>query len=297
MDEPSVAAVDWARNRGVYWTWTGIPGQVYRADSLITMLDDPDFDEPAIIVLEPAFEAYQRSKREAFIERARKDGHELRRITDRITPRVRADMKERVWGDACPMKSWTTKATWHESFRHLTGTRLAQLNDEFDTLSIWHAVMTLGKATSPVFTTDEIASRRGSDWQNRLADVNRQAVILRFMDLKPVFNAELESILGLPGDLDRSIGRCLGDTKGKAYLTFVSSCWVTAGAATTRDEYEAMLGLHQNGYASMLRSEIHHWGWRKNLRDRPDVTWTQYRRALRWLYHQLKAVSHPDIVE
>jgi hypothetical protein len=263
------------------------------------MLAHEDFTsgEPACIVLEPAFEAYQRVAREEFIEAARNSGHELRRITDRITPRVRRHLKETLWGEDCPEKSWTKKDQWYPHMRHLTGVEMNRLNDEYDTRAIWHAVVTLGKSTSPVFTTEEIRTRRGDDWLARSAHANRQAVNLRFMDLKPGWNDLLVSKLGEPRTLDRWLADALGVGIGKEYATFVPSCWLAAGTARTRDEYEALLGLHQNGWASMLRSEVHHWGWKGLIKRRPEMTWRQYRKALRWFYHQVKDLPHPEIVE
>lgn len=274
------AAVDWARGRGVYWTWDG--QQVLWAENLLIMLDHDDFSQPARIVLEPAFESFGRTSRETFIEKARAAGHVLERIADRITPRVRRRMRETVWGDDCPVKG---KATTKAAVR---------ADDEYDCRSIWHAVR-LGYNTSPVHAAAEIEQAHGTGWIARQAAANRAAVILRFTGQKTGWLVALNTAIGPASGLPDELRQVLADSTGKRYLAFVPSVWLAARHARDRAEFEKLLGLHQNGFASMLRSEVHHHGYRPL--SKRGVTWRQYRRGLRWLYHRLRDLEPPVLVE
>src|SRR5882724_3189849 len=149
-----MVAVDWAGPRGVFATWDGGEEVEHFAD-LTELLDL--LDQPHMIVLEPAFESFLPDRRDAFILRARAEDHDLRRISDRMTPRMRRSLG------------------FPEKGKHGTSAAQKRADDEYDTRAIWHLAQR-GRHLSPVHRVCEI----GEGWQERSAALNREAVVIRF---------------------------------------------------------------------------------------------------------------------
>lgn len=97
---------------------------------------------------------------------------------------------------------------------------------------------------------------------------------------------------------------------GKDYsLIVVAAVGVAALYARTVDEFDRLAGLHAHAYPSQIRADLHHWAWAgggtrakleitldgygKRIISSPTqrldgLTWSQYRRSLRWLYRTMK---------
>ena len=110
----------------------------------------------------------------------------------------------------------------------------------------------------------------------------------------------------------------LGQTVGATdyNLVIVAAVGVAAIYARDTDEFDRLAGLHAHGYPSQIRADLHHYAWAGgNTRAKLEVieavgkttgqvtrvipsptkrldglTWTDYRRELRWLYRQLRKV-------
>lgn len=253
--------MDWAGPRGVFYTLDG--ESVHHVDTLIDLLDL--LGRPHRVVLEPAFESFDPVRRELFVRRARNDGHDARVISDRQTARWRRDL------------SW-------------------EKNDQNDTRVIWQLAHS-GKHLSPVHSAEEVSA----DWRKRQAHANLAAVQSRYQhrDLEAV--AALQLVLGQPDQLPEPVRQVLCDKAGKRYANWTSAIWQAAQLANDRREFERALGLYQNGYSSMLRSQVHHhgfWGGMgkaespRGMRGR-GVSWSQFRRVLRWCFHQVQASQDP----
>lgn len=259
--------VDWAGPRGVYWTADG--QQVQHDNTLIDLLGR--LPQPTRIVLEPAFESFEPNKREEFIAQARAAGHRLERVSDRMTPRTRRAL-------GFPQKGASG-----------SGRAAVQADDEYDARTIWHLAHT--KHCSPVHAASELDPA----WNDRFDRLHRAAVVTRFTGGKPAVLAEIERVIGPASDLPDWVRPYLVDKPGKRYRAFVATAWLAAREANSRNEFERFMGLYQNGRASMLRSEAHHWGWRAIHKTNPDATLSEFRKALRYFY--ARAVDTPQRAE
>lgn len=93
------------------------------------------------------------------------------------------------------------------------------------------------------------------------------------------------SLLGSYRRLPAAHQMTLGN--GKHYSpSLIAATAFAAAHASSRGQFERILGLHGSGYPTILRSEVHHHSAQHALRR--GVTWREYRRTLRWCYAQLK---------
>lgn len=91
--------------------------------------------------------------------------------------------------------------------------------------------------------------------------------------------------------------RALGDGKDWSRV-IVAAVGVASTEARTTREFDALAGLYAHAYPSQIRADLHHYAWaggnqRARLNDqgkRDDLTLTDYRRELRWLYHHLRPI-------
>lgn len=247
------AGVDWAGPKGVYYTLDGqaaLEGKVPvdHADDLFEMLDR--LTESTRIVLEPAFESFLPGRRERFIELARSRNHDLGRVSDRQTPRMRKELG-------------------------------LDKSDESDAIAIWFVAME--RHVSPIYAASEVSE----EWKTRAARLNHQVMVARYTGGRPRLVEEVGSILGPPRELPEHLRRTLLDASGRRYLMFLAEVYVAAREADSRKEFERLLGLYQNGWASMLRAEPHRMGW--EVVEKRGLTQSQFRRVLREVYHKVKA--------
>lgn len=91
--------------------------------------------------------------------------------------------------------------------------------------------------------------------------------------------------------------RALGDGKDYSRVIVAAVGVATTEARTTR-EFDALAGLYAHAYPTQIRADLHHYAWaggnqRARLNDqgkRDDLTLTDYRRELRWLYHHMTSI-------
>jgi hypothetical protein len=80
--------------------------------------------------------------------------------------------------------------------------------------------------------------------------------------------------------------RFLGN--GKNYDKIIMIPYEAAKTATSRKEYEKLLGLYEHGYPSYFRSTICRRIWDSKNQKLKGYSWTEYRKCLRMCYHKLK---------
>lgn len=286
----STIYVEWSYHRGV----TALFGDTDRHKvypNLATMLDD--LKSPTRIVLETTFESYDRGSvdaaRETFIRRCAAEGHEIRTWPNRLTGRWRI----RMGFDPDPrpkgytkVQSYATdledakcfragvKAGVHLSIPHETDNRKEQLRIDANT-----RLMELRRSGSMV----KVNSRDGSDKWKRTSGKDEYAKKL---------------LPGLPVYDGLTYAQKLSFGNGKEYsLVVIAAVAVIAEHANNRDDFDFLSGLYAHAYPSQIRADLMHHQWaggnkriRLNpvTRKRDDLTLTDYRRELRWLYRQLK---------
>lgn len=91
------------------------------------------------------------------------------------------------------------------------------------------------------------------------------------------------------------------------YLSNAPLCSAAIAAlrCETRREWESVMGLHGSGYPSIFRSDVFHFGWwggmghNKGAGACNKVPFSQYRKALRAVYHRVRAMvaEYPDLHE
>lgn len=215
-------------------------------------------DRPHRIVCETTVECYQPARRAEFFRSVRAAGHELLVINPRLTAHKRK-RREKL-----------------------------EKTDENDARVIYR--MATDGATHlyrPIETPD-------AEWVAKREAVNAAHTEARWSGVKDDWSAQAAAILGPYDELPADLRRALGD--GKAYSKSVlGAVWTASLHASSRREFERLLGLYAAGYPSHLRSDIHHWGYLMrngglaHFDREGKLAWREYRRALRWAFAQLKA--------
>lgn len=123
-------------------------------------------------------------------------------------------------------------------------------------------------------------------WIEKRERANAQYARLRLSGQKQDLIRSAEAILGPHRDLPDELRASLCSTTGYS-PALLAACYFAAHHASTRAEFERLLGLHGSAYPSLLRSEVHHHAFRH--RRKSGVTWTEFRRAIRFLYRTFNA--------
>ena len=221
-----------------------------------------ELGEPCDIVCEATFESYEPEKRQWFIDECARRGHRLRVFNPRLTAYRRT--RDGIEKDDATDSLVIFKIAF-ESSVHLA-------------------------VPKPV----------DSAWVEKRERVNREHTISRFTGTKDALAEQAIDVLGPYGELTEDQRLVLGN--GREYAIPLLSAIVRATMhATSREEFERLLGLYANAYPSHLRSDVHHWGYRirnggigKNADGTPKfrrqsvVEWKTFRRVLRGTYQQLK---------
>jgi hypothetical protein len=236
--------------------------------------------EPTEIFLEATFESFNRKRREYFITRCAAEGHLIHTIPNRLTARVR---------------------------RIELG--IEDKTDDNDVQSIRHIAKTKPSClrTPMLARNDELIAKR--------VEANRLLMLLRctgthtkrprsdgynFESMKDGLAEKLVPLLPPFESLTPTQKIALGN--GGYNLVVVAAVAVAAKYADNQREFDSIAGLSANGYPSQIRADLHHYNWaggnqrskliqvgpHKFIGDREDITMSDWRRELRWLYHRLR---------
>jgi hypothetical protein len=121
------------------------------------------------------------------------------------------------------------------------------------------------------------------DWRDFSAEVNTQAIEDRDRGKKDTINGMVFDMIGK--EAMQIHAPCFVNKDGKP-SSALAAVYYAAMKTATRTRFERLLGLYGNGHACLLRSDIYHWGYRRN---RGTVTLREFRRQIRWLRSQIKA--------
>lgn len=204
---------------------------------------------PHCIVTESTFESWDPQRRRKLVQQIREEGHEILVYRPIHTARQRP-------------------SDWEKS-------------DENDVRVIFQISK---QGTLNLYPLPEPDPK----WVTLFEKANREYINLRASGDKAALVETAETILGpykkLPKDKQQALGN------GSKYMPSVlAAAYHASQYASDRHTFQRLLGLHGSGHPSILRSEIHHHGYR-HLQKR-GVTWAEYRRALRWAYQQFKAAQ------
>lgn len=263
----------------VYFDWSHRTGVTTfgEEDKLLVVyptLDEllDDLNEPTRLIGEATFESFNIGRRKAFMDRCDREGHELLTTPNRLTGRGR-----RRFG--YPEKT-----------------------DENDV----HVIRDLVKAgihlKRPTLPDPEWVDRREAA-AKEIMELRRNGRYLpkprsrgyAFISDKDSWATELVSKLPPYATLTPTQKLTLGD--GKKYsLTVVAAVAVATKYARNVREFDRLAGLYSHAYGSQIRADLHHYGWsggnqRSKLNTegkRDDLSLRDWRRELRWLYHQLR---------
>lgn len=230
-------------------------------DSLMDMLT-----EPSVIIGEATFESFQLAKRKHVMDRASKDGHILLTTPNRATGRWRKQLYPEYNGKPLPdnlavkvIRHIATKTNTHLKVPGFPDPAWVQIREAAN-----YRLMTLR-----------------SEFRWAYGPRGGRKVVSEKDDYAD------ELIQGLPeySTLTSKQKLALGD--GKEYnKTVVAAVGVAAEFASNTEEFDSLSGMYHHGYPSQIRSDLHHWRWRF-LRDKVNLTLSEYRRELRWLFHQI----------
>lgn len=225
---------------------------------------------PTRIVMESTVHSFVREWRDEFIARCDREGHDLRFTTPRETGR------------------WSRQLNIEKS----------DFNDPF---VIREIARRGGHLKKPSVVSDDFETRR--------AEANHELMLLRATGKKDEFAAEVIDKLPPYSSLDDTMQRALGDGKKYSKVIFAAVA-MAAKHARNRNEFDRICGLYAHGYGQQVRADLYHYGWsggakrgrlngkptgfdkkgrpQYGIRKRDDLTLSDYRRSLRWAYHQVK---------
>lgn len=292
--EKPVVYFDWSLHRGVLALFGehGLDYKIYL--HLPALLDD--LKEPHRIIGEMTFDSFNLDRRSEVIDRAAKDGHEL----------------------LCVPTRQTTKSRHRAGFSDKSPNTLE--SDIEDAQSIRLQVQRGGAlrppGTPPDFEYKRVYEAVASELMRLRStgefSFNRNGNP-KFISDKTLVPAMLEQHLPDVNSLSENIQQALGSSemrKGghKGYnATMLAAVAVLAKHCPNRRMFDRVSGLHTHAYGSQVRSDLMFWVWAGgnnrgkiytkgdvgthpgNYGDRKDgLTLTEYRRSLRWLYHQIR---------
>jgi len=202
---------------------------------------------PHKILAESTFESWDVSRRRAAVDAIRSAGHEIYVFRPIHTARAR-------------------------------GSSSTRKSDENDARTI-HAIGAMGRLHVYPLPADD------PEWSDRRRAANREFQIIRDSGERDALVDAAVEVLGPYRDLGEDARSALGN--GSTYYpALLAAVCFAARNARSRDEFERLLGLHGSAYPSLLRSIVHHHGFR-HVRAR-GVAWNVYRRELRRVYAALK---------
>lgn len=286
---------DWSLRRGVFALF-GEHGLDYRVYLHLNALLD-DLKEPTRIVGETTFDSFNLDRRKAVIERARAEGHEL----------------------LCVPTRQTTKSRYRAGFGDKDPDTL--VSDSQDTQAIRWQVQHGGALKAPGAVPDDNYLKAYTAVKQELMRLRSTGIHshnrngnVKFVPDKDTLPALLEPLLPPVNDLADEFQKALGSTEirssgeHKGYnKTLLAAVAVLAKHCSSRKMLDQVSGMHTHAYGSQVRSDMMFWVWAGGGRRaklytgsdpdtmpsiygsrRDGLTLTDYRRAVRWLYRQLK---------
>ena len=275
----------------IYFDWSArrkIPTLLNDGDSvtdyssLSGMLDS--LPGPHRIIGEATFESFNLKARREFIERCKREGHDLLTVPTRATAR------------------WRVRAG-HPAIKP-PGRKGDLMDLQAIRLEAQHVHL-----KKPSISDDDpfIAKRLGANRELQLMRADVREVIgprggVGWTDAKEDYALELIRRLPPFESLPEILMLALGNGGGYN-TTIVAAAGMAAKYAASGREFDRLTGMNAHGYGSQIRSDLNFHGWagptRRKLNtvhDSPDygkrldgLTISQYRWAIRWLYHHLKA--------
>lgn len=227
-------------------------------------------DTPHNIVMESTVHSFVKEWREEFIERCEREGHTLRFTPPRETGR------------------WARELMYDMPL------------SDFEAPLVIREIAKRGHTKAPSITDDA--------YIQKAEDANHELMLLRAQGKKEAFADECIALLPEYKTLDDTLRLALGD--GKKYSkVVVAAAGMAAKHADSRKEFERLCGLYAHGYPSQIRADLYHWGWsggakrarlngtptaidpktnakKFGIRKRDDLTLSEFRRGMRWLYSQ-----------
>jgi hypothetical protein len=275
---------DWSLRRGVVAIVVSEDGGKYTPVEWKPLPDRTGLDlmldsltEPHEIIGEATFESYILEHRRDFTARCEKEGHILRTLPSRLTPR-----KRRALG--------MVKSDENDALA------MVDLADKESRFSVYHE--------PPADDDPELLRREGA---------NHDLMILRASGDKDKYADGFIARLSAFKDQPEVRRKALGN--GKQYNPVkVAAVAIAADYSLTQREFDQLSGLYAHAYPSQIRADLMHWGWaggskRPKLVKEIDpsgetdkmvpvvpsarvdgLTLTEYRRELRWLYRQIRAM-------
>lgn len=272
---------DWSLRRGVMTIrddsddYTIYPSLLIMAKSL---------EEPHRIILEATLESFNLEARRDFLDQCSKLGHKVLTVSTRETTRWRYRMG---FGEKPSSQTYKTDLEDVKAIR--AEAQISHL---------------------------KVPGIPDQSWIDRRKQANDELMRLRsqgemrkrprsegytFVPYKDIWSSNLIKQLPPFGSLTEIQKIALRDTDNKNYnKTIVAAAAVASKYARDTREFDRLAGLYVHAYPSQIRADLMFWGWagggkRQKLnpatRKRDDLSLSDYRRELRWLYHQLKDIA------
>lgn len=287
---------DWAQRRGISVVKND-EDVVNTYPSLTIFIGS--LKEPAKIIGEATFESFVPQQRELIITTCIKHGHILLTVPTRQTTKARfgagfGEKKKSDYasdGEDAKAIRYEVKQGMHLKVPSLNNSPEEKAWDELRQ-SANHRLMLLRST---------VVSMEPKDTKHRDGTITHGFVPTFAKDIYAIEKAALcPDFATIPEWLQIALGSKSKSGKGAVYDHYnpviMAAVAVAIEFSDSRKTFERLLQCHAHGYPSQLRSDIMFWGWaggstraklNKETRKRDDLTLTEYRRAIRWLYHQL----------
>lgn len=264
---PDLVCFDWSMNRGVVVVFSDDSWEQY--PDLISLLDD--LPRPCRLIGESTFESFDLQRRAETIAR-----YENEPDVELLTIPARGNMRRR---DKAGFDKKTSQSVEIdvEDAKAMRQAVIAGMHLKKPALPdpLW--VKKRENACD-----DIMRLRRGRDARKKkkgrgfLFDSHKDKYAKDLVSKLPAF--------GLQPDVRRV---ALGPA---AYnLTIVAAVGKCAEHAVSRREFDRLAGLYGHAYPSQFRSDLMYHGWTEKKKE--AISLSEYRRELRWLYHQLKEAA------
>lgn len=77
-------------------------------------------------------------------------------------------------------------------------------------------------------------------------------------------------------------------TKTGWRLSVIAAIAIAKENTLSKKEFERLIGMYHHAYPNQFRSDLMFHAWHKYIRKEPGTTLSEFRKAVRWLYHNIK---------